>query len=211
MKCVFLVDGFNLYHSLKQAECISRSQTKWLNIKALCGSLLQNIAQATGSNIDLQGIEYFSAPPVFRSAPTQQRYQLYIKAIESTGVKTIMGRFKAKDVFCPLCKNRYKAHEEKETDVSIAIRLVEISMKPDCDVVAVMSGDTDLAPAIRMCHRLFPAVRVICAFPYRRKNSELANLCPGSFAIKLKSCLLQQFPNPLVLPDGTVLDKPASW
>jgi hypothetical protein len=211
VNCIFLVDGFNLYHSLKDAQQESGGQTKWMNLQDLCGGLLQAVSSAVHCKVSLSRVEYFSAPPTFRSAGTQQRYQLYIQALQSTGVNVVLGRFKPKDIVCPLCRQSYVAHEEKETDVSIAIRLVELCMNSACDIIALMSGDTDLAPAIRMSQRLFPSVRIVCTFPYRRANKELSKLCPGSIAIKRRLCLQNQFNNPLVLPDGSNLHKPSNW
>jgi hypothetical protein len=102
-------------------------------------------------------------------------------------------------------------HEEKETDVSIAITLMEIFIKDLGDCAVIVSGDTDLSPAIRKCKSLFKKKKVIFAFPYRRKNKELLSLAPGSFSISKKQYIRHQFPNPVVLEDGRKIFKPKSW
>ena len=89
--------------------------------------------------------------------------------------------------------------------------LFEVLAADIADVAILMTGDTDLAPAVATCKRLFSSRPVFFAFPYRRANSELRKLAPESFSIKLRSCLSNQFPDPLVLGDGSSISKPPSW
>ena len=72
-----------------------------------------------------------------------------------------------------------KRNEEKETDVAIAAKLFELLVGNQCD--------TDLAPACRTARRLFQDKNIGFAFPYRRKNKELAKLASFSFNIKSRS------------------------
>ena len=211
-RTVFLVDGFNLYHSVVEAQRHSGGRTtKWLDVRGLCTSYLPLAGAAFGEKASLERIYYFSAPPTHRSHAKQDRHKLFMRCLRETGVNVELGRFKAKDILCPICRRRFVAHEEKETDVAIATQLFELCHADEAETLILMTGDTDLAPAVRTCKRLFADKVIFFAFPYRRTNSELAALAPESFSIKLRSCLRHQFPDPLVLPDGTHLSKPASW
>jgi len=107
--------------------------------------------------------------------------------------------------------SQFKGHKEKETDVAIASRLFESCFEDLADCIVLVTGDTDLAPAIRTCQRLFPKKTMIFALPYLRANDELRRLAPGSFKIRAKTYFANQFPDPLVLVDGTSIAKPASW
>jgi len=134
-----------------------------------------------------------------------------MRCLRATGVKLELARFKSKEVFCKNCRTYFIANEEKETDVAIAAKLFEVCIGDEADTVVLMTGDTDLAPAVRTCTRLFPALHFLFAFPYRRSNDELKSIAPDSFSIKLRTCLQHQLPDPLVLPDGTEIYKPPTW
>jgi len=211
-RTVFLVDGFNLYHSLIEAQCDTQgTTTKWLDLNRLCVSYLSIAGRLATERADLEQIYYFSASPTHRSQVKQDRHTLYMKCLRATGVTVELGRFKYKNLFCPKCRSNFVAHEEKETDVAIATRLFEICQSDQADTIILMTGDTDLAPAVRTCKRLYPSKLIFFAFPYKRTNVELKGIAPESFSIKLRSCLRHQFPDPLVLSDGTPLRKPTDW
>jgi hypothetical protein len=122
-----------------------------------------------------------------------------------------LSRFKDKEVRCPHCGRVNVRHEEKETDVAVAAKLLELFVTDECDSVVLVTGDTDVAPAVRTAARLFPQKRVCFAFPYRRKNKELAQLVKTCFHIKKEAYARFQFADPLRLPDGTSIVKPTSW
>ena len=134
-----------------------------------------------------------------------------MRCLRETGVHAELARFKGKHVYCPRCGAYFVSHEENETDVAIGARLFEVCQSDEADTVVLMSGDTDLAPALRTCKRLYPHKVMFFAFPYKRGNVELAALAPESFAIKLRSVVRHQLPDPLVLADGTTVGKPSNW
>ncbi len=211
-RSVFIVDGFNLYHSLRDAQQISNGKTtKWLDLKSLCEDYLSLVGSICNERASLERIYYFSARPTHRSLAKQHRHTLYMRCLRGMGVTVELARFKKKTVWCPLCKDKYSVAEEKETDVALATRLFETCYTNEADTRVLMTGDTDLAPAVRLCKRLFNTLTIFFSFPFRRKNSELAVIAPDSFSIKLRSCLRHQLPDPFVLPDGTAINKPQNW
>ena len=169
------------------------------------------MARVSGERASLARIYCFSAPPIHRSKGKLRRHALYMRCLRATGIHVELARFKSKDVFCPTCNKYFVAHEEKETDVAIAAKLFEVCHVDEADTIVLMTGDTDLAPAVRTCKRLFPSKLIFFAFPYKRTNNELAAIAPESFSVKLRSCLHHQFPDPLVLPDGEEIRKPSEW
>jgi len=64
-------------------------------------------------------------------------------------VRVELFRFKEKKFWCNHCRNIIIRHEEKETDVAIAVRLFESFYTDESDTVVIMSGDTDIAPAVQ--------------------------------------------------------------
>ena len=207
----FIVDGFNLYHSLIEAQRDSSTNTKWLDLKKLCSSYLPIAARIGGSRAELESIHFFSASPTHRAQDKIDRHALYMSCLRASGINIQLGRFKKKSVFCNKCTRRIVTHEEKESDVAIAIKLFELCHLNLCDTAILMTGDTDLSPAIVTCKRLFPSKAIFFAFPYKRTNAELAKIAPESFSIKLRSCRRCQLPDPFILQDGTAIQKPASW
>ena len=209
-RIAFLVDGFNLYHSVMRLKGDTGCSTKWLDLDSLCRSYLPLF----GRDASLASIHYFSALP-YHLSPTNSgkvaRHEVYLSCLKASGITVQLGRFKEKDVYCPNCKSYFLKHEEKETDVAIAVTLIELLILDQCDKAVVMSGDTDLSPAIKKCLRLFPKKSIIFAFPYARKNNELLKLAPASFSISKKQYIRHQFPNPVVLADGRKIHKPAGW
>jgi len=208
-RVVFLIDGFNLYHSVLDIRYHHKGLlVKWLDICGLCNSLLHNI----DITATLEKVYYFSAYAYHLNDPgVIQRHTDYIECLKSTGIEPILGRFKPKTINCPFCKRDFKKHEEKETDVAIASKLLEVLEDKQCETVVLVTGDTDIIPAIKTANSLFPHNLVLLAFPFGRKNKELQQIASRSFKIRLKSYVNNPFPNPVVLANGTEIYKPASW
>jgi uncharacterized LabA/DUF88 family protein len=209
-RVIFLIDGFNLYHSIVELKRHTGYSTKWLDIDSLCRSYLHLF----GKGSSLGKIYYFSAIPYYLidAHPDKvRRHKDYVACLEERGVCVELGRFKQKDVYCDKCKSMVLKHEEKETDVAIAIKLLEIFFTDACDIAVIVSGDTDLSPAIRRCKALFKDKKVVFAFPYARKNKELTALTPDSFSINRTQYIKHQFPNPVMFKDGRSIKKPDSW
>ena len=209
-KISYLVDGFNLYHSVKDLKKDTGYSTKWLDIASLCKSYLPLF----GKDAELETIYYFSAIPYYlvNQHPDKiQRQQDYLLCLKSTKIEVELGRFKEKDVYCHRCKSMILKHEEKETDVAMAVKVVELCLVNTCNSIVIISGDTDLSPAIRKCQTLFSTKKIIFAFPYKRKNKELASLASGSFSINKKQYVRHQLPNPVILQDGRQIFKPSNW
>jgi len=210
-KITYLVDGFNLYHSVRRAGRQLKASTKWLDLKSLCISMIHNF-RPSANKLELVNIYYFSAYAYHLNDPEiVQRHKFFVACLEDSGVKVELNRFKYKGIDCPFCKKKIAKYEEKETDVSIALKLQEIFFKDECDTAVLVSGDTDLAPAVRLAMKIFPTKQTFFAFPAFRKNNELAKLCPGSITIKPKQYTKHQLPNPYTLQDKSQILKPASW
>jgi len=210
-RVVFLIDGFNLYHSIEEIRVRTGHSLKWLDIHRFCLSCLPII----GKDAVLGQVYYFSALRSYaiRNNPgTVTRHRDYIACIADTGVNVILGRFKKKDVFCPNCRSTNTKHEEKETDVAMAVQIMDICIQNQADAIIVITGDTDLAPAIRKVRERFPAINITFAFPFQRKNLELAAITTiPSFDLKVERYKRCQFQDPYTLKSGRVVSKPSGW
>lgn len=104
-----------------------------------------------------------------------------------------------------------KHYEEKETDVAIAAKLLELVFTDTCDAVVLVTGDTDLAPAVRTAQNSFPEKDIRFALPYKRHNNELRKMAPHSFTIGKEAYRNHQFSDPYRLASGEIVYKPHSW
>jgi uncharacterized LabA/DUF88 family protein len=212
-RAAFLVDGFNLYHSVREAETVLNRPSRWLDIRSLCTAQLSAIA-ATVGRCDVQQIHYYSAfahhVEAFRPG-TVRRHETYVEALRSTGISVEMAQFKQRERRCPHCKRMVTSYEEKETDVALAARLIELAVAQSCDTVVLVTGDTDLVPAVRVAKRLSGAISVGVAFPYKRMNLELKGAADYSFKLTPKLYAAHQFSDPVIVAGGRLLHKPSSW
>lgn len=194
-RTTFIIDGFNLYHSVVEANIdLQGVSTKWLNIYSLCNSYIHLI----GRDAEIENIYYFSALATHlqQKYPNKiQKHEHFIKALKSTGIIVQLGRFKEKNVFCDTCRRLMIKHEEKETDVAMSTKIFELLIKDQTDIIVIISGDTDLAPVIRTVKLLYPHKKILFGFPYKRINNELKLLAPESFSISKEQYAKYQFPN----------------
>jgi uncharacterized LabA/DUF88 family protein len=210
-RTTFLVDGFNVYHSLlAAAQDLGGRSIKWLDLRSLLSSYLPVI----GAGAALEEIYYFSALATqldsHRPGVTA-RHRIYLECLHATGVIPVLGRFKFKTVHCRHCNVDNAHYEEKETDVAISVKLIELFHLDRADTVVLVTGDTDLAPAVRTASMLFPTKQICFAFPYRRKSKELAQLVSRHFQLRKEQFERHQLPDPFVLPNGRKIPKPLEW
>jgi uncharacterized LabA/DUF88 family protein len=159
-------------------------------------------------------ILYFSALAKHRQLhdPTVTvRHLSYIACLEASGVNVELSRFKQKVRTCASCASRIVSHEEKETDVAIAVRLLELLVTSSCDTAVLMTGDSDITPGIRCARRLFPRIRIYACFPYNRHSAELGTAASAVFRITKEAYARHQFADPFVLPSGRAISKPRHW
>lgn len=153
----FLIDGFNLYHSVKTASHdlgLGGSGTRWLDIRSLCDSFLHLI----GNNAQISEIYYFSALAKhleMRKPDVTVRHRTYIRCLEDSGIVVELHRFKKSLTVCHKCNQTFNRREEKETDVAIAARLFEILCLDRCDTIVLITGDTDIIPAVKTAKTFF--------------------------------------------------------
>jgi len=164
------VDGFNLYHALRD---LGRDHLKWLNLRLLCEHFARRPA------LSLVDVFYFSAYATWRPS-SYRRHREYVRALQANGVTVVMGRFKGKDRWCWRCQAGWKDHEEKETDVNIALQLLLGGLRGRFDRALLVSGDSDLAPAVRLLRAEAPGVDVrILTPPGRLHSMELVDAAGG--------------------------------
>lgn len=194
------VDGFNLYNGLKE---LRGHRYLWLDLHALSVALLKP-GQA------LAGIRYFTAR-VRNDPGAEQRQATYLAALATRPtVRVVEGRFQEKRRTCRQCRARWRTYEEKETDVSIAVALVEDAAADAYDVALVLSADSDLCPGVRAVRRLRPDKRVVAVFPPKRRSDDLRATAHAAFTVgeaNLRRSLLPE----RVAAGSLVFTRPEKW
>lgn len=191
-RCIFLVDGLNLYHSTLDAERATGRRSRRLDVGALCRAHLH----ALPGRSEAQQIVLFSAVAhrrEGRSPGTVARQLTYFAQLEASGIRLRLGQFKARSAVCPRCGQAFTGWEEKETDVAIGSRLLEVVCRDLCDTVVLVTGDTDLVPAVSTARRLDAKKRLGVLQPYGRANRELARAVDFALTIKADTYARHQF------------------
>ena len=195
----YYIDGFNVYYSLNTKRF---QKYKWLDYRKVAEGVIK-----TGDNIT--GIYYFTTLVEWKPDAVA-RHKLYIKVLRSVGVEAIFGRFMQKKVRCHLCGRYYKTREEKQTDVNIALRMVCDGINDLYDRAVIISGDTDLIPAIEAVHRIAPDKEIGVMFPLRRYNNSLEKAADFASTMREKMLKRCQFPYKMRI-GSTIIERPESW
>lgn len=206
-KVVFFVDGFNLYHALDYFEHASDHKRyhkyKWISLRRLARCYVTQ-------KDSIQEILYFTTLCTW-DLPKADRHKLFIRAQEHEGVSIVYGQFKRKDRTCRLCGRTFQTFEEKQTDVNIAIVLFQYAIKDLYDKAIIVSGDTDLIPAIKAVQSTFPQKQIGVVIPIGRASEDMK--LQADFHHKMKERHLQssRLPDTLALPDKSTLICPPTW
>lgn len=178
MKVITYIDGFNLYHSIKDLSKKSPSleYLKWQNLIALSKQFLSR-------NDTLESVYFFSAYPHWKPQALQN-HKDYVAILKDLGVKVVLGNFKEKKVYCSNCHATITKHEEKQTDVNIALQIMRDCYEEKCDCMQIVSGDTDLTTPIKFAKDR--GIKINIVLPPYRKAKELIALADKKSNIKVR-------------------------
>ncbi len=197
-RVIVYIDGFNLYHAI---DALHKPWLKWVDLNAIGLSLLRQ-------GEILKTVKYFSAYATWMPQ-RYARHRDYVSAIAAHGAIPHMAKFKAKPRKCLSCQSTWIGHEEKETDVQIAVHMVCDALRGEAERLIVISADTDLSPAIAAIAKLAPQCEVFVASPPGR-FAKGRGLKPGIeiTAGRLNRCLL---PEKISMGGGRVVSRPPSY
>ncbi|MCP1290895.1 NYN domain-containing protein [Chromobacterium sp. S0633] len=204
------IDGFNLYHAVDElTDRRTRKRMnhlKWLDLKRLAGCFIQPSIE------EVTAVYYYSALATWLP-DAQSRHEVYLKALESTGVTIRLGKFKKKDRRCNSCGVTWVGHEEKESDVNLALELLNESWRDSFDKAIIMTADTDLVPVIKMVRAQFAHKEIVAAIPEGRYGNALDLRHNSSLSQRIKqhhieACL---FGASFTAVDGSVHPRPHKY
>jgi uncharacterized LabA/DUF88 family protein len=201
VRVVLYIDGFNLYYGL---HSMFGRRYLWLDLWALADALLR-------PDQELVAVRYFTARVSGEQPAARQDVYLRALAAYCPEVHTAEGRFQRRQRRCRTCGTTWNLMEEKETDVGIAVSLIEDCVDDRMDVALILSADQDLSPAIRAVKARRPDLRVVAVFPPGRNSDAFAKVVDAKiqlFEQVVKRC---QLPIKIVTVDGRTLTRPDYW
>ena len=199
-RVAIFIDGFNLYHALNDVPAYHKY--KWLNLEKFSKCFIS-------SKDSITDIFYFTSYITWNPEKLA-KHQIYVKALQLVGVKPIFGAFRMKDSTCRICHKHYQIPEEKQTDVNIAITLFQTATTDTWDTAIIISGDSDLIPAIKAIKKTFPTKQIGVVIPISRRAEELKQITDFHKKVKQKHLQTCQFEDVITI-DDTVLRRPPSW
>jgi uncharacterized LabA/DUF88 family protein len=175
-KVSVFIDGYNLYHAINN---LKKPHLKWVNLFNLAKQFAR-----PDHGFEIIRVKFFTAPPLHKATEVQKRYSTYTKSLKHCGVEVVEGKFKQKLL-------TYKdgdgksftriSHEEKESDVNIALAILEDAFEKTSDKILVITNDSDISPAIRLALKKNQNLRINVITPplikTKRANYDLVDAC----------------------------------
>jgi uncharacterized LabA/DUF88 family protein len=205
-RTIGFIDGFNLYHALvrknSQGE-MPYGKYRWLNYRKLIQEYLE-------PQDELKEVYYFTA--IYPGDIARKgRHNGFIRIQMDLGVNVVRGRFREVDRFCRLCNQIYKAHEEKRTDVNIAVNMVRLAYEDAYDKAILISADSDLVPVLDTIKLAKPGITSLVVLPIGFSGIALSHSASFTLFMKendLRNCLLA---DPYITKNGTPISCPLTW
>lgn len=215
IRVMAFIDGFNLYHALEKFEygVDEADEGRYRKYKWLC--LTSLIKRFTAPDTEeLVGVQYFTTYPDW-DPKKRFRHTEFVGAQKYRGVIVTFGEFKNKTIKCRgSCKEEFITNEEKQTDINIAVAMLDLA--DQYDKLILLTADSDQVPALRLIKKLHPAKLLATLPPVGRNSKELAKVCDQHFRMTEEH--LQQCQLPKLVPvvvngkqTGAFFIKPSTW
>jgi uncharacterized LabA/DUF88 family protein len=207
------VDGFALYKALLQR---TYPEYRWLN--------LETFSQRLFPHRYVVGVKFFTAPlkPLTNNPGIGQRQQTYWRALRTTSVEIVEGKFIFNRQYLPkhpeeldaagkVVTVQVKRPEEKGTDVALATHLLVDAFDRAADSYAIVTNDSDLVPPVTALTARGEAVSLV-SVAGTRYNKAFADAGLDSVRqIRRGTLSASQFPDRLQDRDGRWVHKPPTW
>lgn len=202
-RLVFYIDGFNLYFGLKESGW---KRYYWLNLQEMCTKLIR-------PNQKVVKVRYFTARINQTNEDKRLRQLTYLEALESLPLVEIhYGIYLATPQKCFRCGHTFLKHNEKKSDVNIAVKMLVDAMDDLYDSAVLISADSDLTPPIEAIKKYFPEKRVLLFFPPNRHSASLKDICHSYCGVLRKTTFLRsQLPDTVLSKTGFQLERPDYW
>ena len=219
------VDGFNLYY-----RALKGTKYKWLNIEALCQSILHKTPNITAINYYTARVKQLD--PSYTDQADQAEY---IRALSTLpNLKIHYGNFQVTEKVMRLASPlwmrpefdpavninactvlpevaRVIKTEEKGSDVNLGVHLVRDAFTNKFDIAVVITNDTDLTEPLRIVLQE-SGKKLVLLSPVSNPAGSLTKILTGNpLFINSSHLAKSQFPSPHVDKKGRQIFKPSDW
>lgn len=182
-KVGFYIDGFNMFHAL---DALNKPHLKWLDLRKLA----EHVA---GKDDDVVRVVYCTATRT-DDVEKMLRHRAYIKALTARNVECVIGHFVDEDRDCRNCGREWKAPVEKQSDVSLALSVLDDAHQGLIDKAYLVTADSDQVATILLFKRRFPTKTILSVPPPKKyHHPKLRDAAHGTAKIDvsaLQLCLL---------------------
>jgi hypothetical protein len=199
-RAALYVDGFNLYHAI---DDLDRPYLKWLDLSQLARVI------APRSQV-IRKVVWCTA---FRPQGRAQiaRHQAYFDALKARGVTCMTGHFVVYADGCNACGHSWTVATEKQSDVNLALSVLDDAHENRFDVCYLMTTDGDHAATARFLKERFPEKKlVLVAPPGRKQNRAVLEWADAQVALEFDHLWRSLLPTVLNGPDGPIL-RPSTY
>ena len=205
-RAVWLFDGFNLHHSLRQCQAEEGTSLFWIDPVKLASQHLHVI----GNGCELAEVHYYSAIPHHwaNTEPELLACQtLHLRALSALRPRceVHLGHFQSRG------GEMGRIWQEKGTDMGIAATAIRACLDHANLALVIVSGDSDFGPLAHLIAERWPQVDLRFAFPAHRASRRLRQLCPRSFSLSPSSYASARLPMNVRLPSGKYVECPDAW
>ena len=211
-RVIFYVDGFNFYFGLKE---MSKHQADWRKFYWI--DLVKFFERFLKEDEELVVVNYFTARPKNTGKRIRQDMLMNCnKAINGDKLKLHYGKYQDKSMKCRAtdgCGKEYMHWEEKQTDVSLAIKIVEDCHNKLCDKIILVSGDSDFLPPLKLVKNYHSEINLTVFFPPCKYTKSIVDLGIETLGLdrnksRWNHALLDDI---IQLENGKIYRKPTEW
>jgi hypothetical protein len=200
-RVVAYIDGFNLYYGMRSAHY---RRFLWLDLK----KLVQNLCSPLD---DVVEVKYFTSR-ISEPEDKRLRQTTYIEAlVHHSSCTVIPGTFLKDTVTCKACGAEEHFHNEKMTDVNIATAMIVDAYTNAFETALLISGDSDLVPALKAVRIVKSDAKLVVAFPPNRYSNIIARLTDNAYCIGRGKFSKSLLPETVKVKGKPALHRPAEW
>src|SRR5215469_10766422 len=108
-------------------------------------------------------------------------------------------------------KGTFWSFEEKQTDVNIALSLFQLAVADRYDKAVIISGDTDLLPAVKAVRSTFPSKHLGVVIPIGRASEDFKKQADFHYKMREQHLASSRFSDVIALKDKSLLKCPDTW
>lgn len=199
-RAALYVDGFNLYHSILDMD---RNYLKWLDLHQLARVI------APRSETVKRVVWCSAVRPGGRAK--MARHQAYHDALKARGVACLIGHFVTHADGCNACGHMWTVSTEKQSDVNLALAVLDDAHENRFDTAYLVTTDGDHAATARFLKQRFPEKKlVLVAPPGRRQNRALLQWADAQVLLEFDHLVRALLPAMINTPDGPVV-RPSAY